>query len=123
MKQIAVREAEKASATMREADTAEAEKKALLEKFSKRSGVSDQDRLARAAKIIRSAADNGLTEVQVGRFLTPSAPIAVALSISASLVGKRPLRMSRRNFMNSGKSKCFSNCRGRRNYFERPLRR
>lgn len=68
MTQIAVREAEKASATMREANAAEAEKKALLEKFSKPSGVSDEERLARAANIIKRAADNGLTEVQLGRF-------------------------------------------------------
>ena len=68
MKQIALKEAEKASAAMRELNAAEAEKKALLEKFSKPSGVSDEDRLARAAAIIRRAANNGLTEVQVGRF-------------------------------------------------------
>ncbi len=68
MKQIALREAEKASAAMRELTAAEAEKKALLEKFSKPSGVSDEDRLARAAAIIKRAADNGLTEVQLVRF-------------------------------------------------------
>jgi hypothetical protein len=68
MKRIALREAEKASAAMRELSAAEAEKKALLEKFSKPSGVSDEDRMARAAAIIKRAADNGLTEVQIGRF-------------------------------------------------------
>ncbi len=68
MKQIALKEAEKASSAMRELSAAEAEKKALLEKLSKPSHVSDEDRLARAAAIIRRAADNGLTEVQVGRF-------------------------------------------------------
>ncbi len=68
MKQIALKEAEKASAGMRELTAAEAEKQALLEKFSKPSGVSDEDRLARAAAIIKRAADNGQTEVLVGRF-------------------------------------------------------
>jgi hypothetical protein len=68
MKKIALREAEKASAAMHELSAAEAEKKALLDKLSKPSGVSDEDRLARAANIIKRAADNGLTEVQVGRF-------------------------------------------------------
>lgn len=53
---------------MRESNAAEAEKTALLERFSKPSGVSDQDRLERAAAIIKRAADNGLTEVQVMRF-------------------------------------------------------
>jgi hypothetical protein len=68
MKQIALREAEKASAASREMNAAEAEKKALMEKFSKPSGVSDEDRLARAAAIIKRAANNGMTEVLVVRF-------------------------------------------------------
>jgi hypothetical protein len=68
MKQIALKEAEKASASMRELTAAEAEKKALMEKLSKPSGVSDDDRLARAAAIIKRAADNGMTQVEIGRF-------------------------------------------------------
>ena len=65
---IARREAEKASAAVREMTAAEAEKKALLEKFSKASGVSDRDRLERAASIIKRAASNGLMQVEVVRF-------------------------------------------------------
>jgi hypothetical protein len=68
MKQIALKEAEKASAAAREMTAADAEKAALLEKLSKPSGVSEEERLARAAAIIRRAAANGLTEVLVGRF-------------------------------------------------------
>ena len=68
MEQIALKEAEKASAAVRELSAAEAEKKALIEKFSKPSGVSDEERLARAAAIIKRAANNGLTEVEVARF-------------------------------------------------------
>jgi hypothetical protein len=68
MKQIALKEAEKASAAMHEHTAAEAEKKALIEKFSKPSGVSDDDRMMRAAAIIKRAADNGLTEVFIFRF-------------------------------------------------------
>jgi hypothetical protein len=68
MKQIALKEAEKASAAVREMTAADAEKRALLEKLSKPSGVSEEERLARAAAIIRRAAGNGLTEVLVGRF-------------------------------------------------------
>jgi hypothetical protein len=68
MKEIALREAEKASAAMRERTAADAEKAALLDKFSKPSGVSDEDRMARAIAIIRRAANNGLTEIEVGRF-------------------------------------------------------
>jgi hypothetical protein len=68
MEQIAVKEAEKTSAAARELSAVEAEKKALIEKFSKPSGVSDEERLARAAAIIKRAANNGLTEVEVARF-------------------------------------------------------
>jgi len=68
MQQIALREAEKASAAAHERTAAEAEKQALLERFSKASGVSDADRLARAAAIIKRAASNGRTEVEVMRF-------------------------------------------------------
>ncbi len=68
MKQIALKEAEKASAAMREHTAADAEKKALMEKFSKPSGVTDEDRMARAAAIIKRAAANGLTEVFIFRF-------------------------------------------------------
>jgi hypothetical protein len=68
MQQIALREAEKASAAVRERTAAEAEKQALMERFSKPSGVSDDDRLARVAAIINRAAGNGLTEVEVVRF-------------------------------------------------------
>jgi hypothetical protein len=68
MKQIAQREAEKASDALRAMTAEEAEKKALLEQFSKPSGVSDDERMKRAAAIIQRAANNGLTEVLVGRF-------------------------------------------------------
>jgi hypothetical protein len=68
MKKIALKEAEKATAAVRESSAAEAEKRALLERLSKPSGVSDEERLARAAAIVRRAADNGMIEVLVGRF-------------------------------------------------------
>src|ERR1700732_4686205 len=68
MKQIALREAAKASEALRAQTAEEAEKKALMEKFSKPSGVTDEERMTRAAAIIQRAAKNGLTEVFVGRF-------------------------------------------------------
>jgi len=67
-KKIAEVEAEKASDYVRKMAAAEAEKKALLDQFLKPSGVSDEERMKRAASIIRRAVDNGLSEVQVGRF-------------------------------------------------------
>ena len=68
MRQIALKEAEKAAAASREMTAADAEKKALMEKFSKPSGVSDEERMERAAAIVRRAAANGLTEVEIVRF-------------------------------------------------------
>jgi hypothetical protein len=68
MKKIAVVEAEKASAYIRKQAIEEAEKNALLERFQKPSGVSDEERLKRAASIIQRAVNNGLTEVFIGRF-------------------------------------------------------
>lgn len=68
MKKIALAEAEKASAYMRKQAAAEAEKRELLERFEKPSGVSDEERLKRAAAIIKRAVDDGLSEVFIGRF-------------------------------------------------------
>jgi len=65
---IALKEAEKASVAVRERAAADAEKKALMEKFSKPSGVSDDERLERAIAIINRATNNGATEVEVMRF-------------------------------------------------------
>jgi hypothetical protein len=65
---IALAEAEKASEEARLWAQAEAEKKALLDQLTKPSGVSDEEAIARAIKIIERAAANGLTEVQVHRF-------------------------------------------------------
>jgi len=68
MKKMALAEAEKASEEMRKNAAAEAEKKALLERLQKPSGVSDEERLKKAAAIIQRAVNNGLTEVRVGQF-------------------------------------------------------
>jgi len=61
-------EAEKASEQMRKQAAVEAEKKALMDKLKGPSGVADDERLKRAAAIINRAVNNGLTEIEVGRF-------------------------------------------------------
>ena len=61
-------EADKASEAMRQKAKADAEKKALLDRLTKPSGVSEEDRLKRAATIIQRAVKNGLSEVEVVRF-------------------------------------------------------
>ncbi len=67
-RKIAEVEAQKASDFMRKQEAAEAEKRELLDKLSKPSGVSDEERMKRAAAIINRAVSNGLTEVLVGTF-------------------------------------------------------
>jgi hypothetical protein len=67
-KKSAEMEAEKAAEYMRRREAAEAEKRELLERLAKPSGVSDEERMKRAAAIIKRAVSNGLTEVEVGRF-------------------------------------------------------
>ena len=67
-KQSALREAEKASEYMRTLQAVQAEKQELMDRLSKPSGVSDEERMRRAAAIIKRAASNGLTEVEVVRF-------------------------------------------------------
>ena len=67
-KRIAEAEAEKASDYMRVRAAEDAEKKALLDQLRAPSGVSNEERLKRAATIINRAVNNGLTEVEVIRF-------------------------------------------------------
>ena len=68
MKKLALAEAEEATEQARKLAEAEAEKKALLDQFSKPSGLSDEEAIQRAIKIIERAGSNGRTEVQVHRF-------------------------------------------------------
>src|SRR5579871_1425754 len=56
------------AADARKQDKGELEKKKLLQQFSKPSGVSDDERLKRAAAIIKRAVRNKMTEVEIGRF-------------------------------------------------------
>jgi hypothetical protein len=68
LQKIAAVEAAKAQEYSRRQSAAEVEKKDLLAKISEPSGVSDEERLKRAASIIQRAVNNGLTEVFIGRF-------------------------------------------------------
>jgi hypothetical protein len=68
MQMIASAEAEKATEAMRAHARQEAEKKALIDRLSKPSGLSDDEVMKKAATIIERAAKNGLTEVEVYRF-------------------------------------------------------
>ena len=67
-KKIAMAEAEEAAKESRARQQAELEKKALLDQLTKPSGISDDEAIERAVKIIDGAVRNRRTEVQVHRF-------------------------------------------------------
>ncbi len=67
-RKMAEAEADKASDYARREAAAEAEKKALIQRLLEPSGVSDEERLKRAAAIINRAVNGGRMEVEVGRF-------------------------------------------------------
>src|SRR5712672_674770 len=68
MKKLALAEAELASKEAAKLAAADAEKKSLLDHFTKPSGVSDEEGIQRAIRIIERAVSNGKSEVQVHRF-------------------------------------------------------
>ena len=68
MKKLALAQAEEATKQARKLAEAEAEKRALLDQFTKPSGLSNEEAIQRAIKIIERAVSNGRTEVQVHRF-------------------------------------------------------
>ena len=67
-KQAALKEAEKADQLARAAAAAEAEKRALIEKLGKPSGLSEDEKVKLASSVIQRAVRNGMSEVQVYRF-------------------------------------------------------
>ena len=67
-RQTALQKAEKAEQSARLQATVEAEKRKLIEKLSKPSGLTEDEKVKLASTIIQRAVRNGLTEVQVYRF-------------------------------------------------------
>ena len=67
-RQAAIKEAEKADGHLRRVAAAEAEKRALIEKLSKPSGLSEDEKIKLASAVIQRAVRTGLNEVQVYRF-------------------------------------------------------
>ena len=65
---IAAAEAAKASAALKAQDAEEAEKRALLDRLSKPSGLSDDEVMLKASIIINRAVENGQMSVQIFRF-------------------------------------------------------
>ena len=67
-KEAALKEAEKAEEYVRLSAAVESEKRALIERLSRPSGKSEEEKVQLASTIIQRAVRNGLTEVQVYRF-------------------------------------------------------
>src|ERR1700757_1354769 len=67
-KQAALQEAEKAEEHAQRLAAADAEKRALIERVSKPSGLSEDEKVKLASTVIQRAVRNGLSEVQVYRF-------------------------------------------------------
>lgn len=67
-RQAALKEAEKADEHLRRAAVAEAEKRALIDRLSQPSGLSEDEKVKLASTVIQRAVRNGLSEVQVYRF-------------------------------------------------------
>jgi hypothetical protein len=67
-KKLALAEAEEAAKEAKIQRQAEADKKALLDRLSRPSGVSDEEAVQRAIKMIEGAVKNRRTEVQIYRF-------------------------------------------------------
>lgn len=66
--EAALKEAEKAEEYARLAAAAESEKHALIERLSRPSGKSEEEKVKLASTVIQRAVRNGMTEVQVYRF-------------------------------------------------------
>jgi hypothetical protein len=64
----ALADAEKAEQYAQKLAAAEAEKRALIERLGKPSGLSEVEKIRLAANVIQRAVRNGLSEVQIYRF-------------------------------------------------------
>jgi hypothetical protein len=67
-KQAAIKEAEKAQQAARRMSAADGEKRALIAKLGKPSGLTEDEKVKLASTVIQRAVRNGLSEVQVYRF-------------------------------------------------------
>ena len=67
-RQAALKEAEKAEQFARRQAAAEAEKAKLIDRLSKPSGLTEDEKVKLASTVIQRAVRNGLSEVQVYRF-------------------------------------------------------
>jgi hypothetical protein len=67
-RQAAIADAEKAEQYVQKLAAAEAEKRTLIERLGKPSGLSEDEKIQLASTVIQRAVRNGLSEVQIYRF-------------------------------------------------------
>lgn len=67
-RKLAVAEAEQAAKEARKREADEADRADLIKQLQESSGVSDEEAIRRAVRMVERAVDNGQTEVQVYRF-------------------------------------------------------
>jgi hypothetical protein len=67
-KQAVFKDAQKAEEYARRLSAAETEKRSLIDKLSKPSGLSEEEKVKLVSTVIKRAVGSGLTEVQVYRF-------------------------------------------------------
>ena len=67
-KQSAIRQAEKADEAAKKFAAMEKEKRALIDRLGKPSGLSEEEKVRLASTVIQRAVRNGLSKVQVYRF-------------------------------------------------------
>src|SRR6201996_6789571 len=67
-RQAALADAEKAEPYVQKLAAAEGEKRALIERLSKPSNLSEEEKIQLAATVIQRAVRNGLSEVRIYRF-------------------------------------------------------
>src|SRR4051812_16533211 len=68
MEQLTITQLAKDADAARQREREDAEKKALVDRLTRPSGVSDEEALKRVASIIQRAVKNGLGEVEIIRF-------------------------------------------------------
>ena len=88
-KQAALKEAQKADEAAKRMAATEAEKNALIDKLSKPSGLSEDEKVKLASTVIQRAVRNGLSRFRSIAFPIRSAPTAAAPSTRWRRDGRR----------------------------------
>src|SRR3954464_13761925 len=98
MEQLTITQLAKDADAARQREREDAEKKALVDRLTRPSGVSDEEALKRVASIIQRAVKNGLGEVEIIRFRIASVMTADAPSQrTRSWLGKHSDRSAEGN--------------------------